>query len=107
MTAPTHLADLAHLTDLVGRDWRQLAACAVVDPETFYPLDLDPAGAAVTAARRVCTYCPVRVACLVDVMAAENPARRWGITAGLTPDERTALFAGQHPLIEPTGAVAA
>ncbi|QJY46268.1 WhiB family transcriptional regulator [Pseudonocardia broussonetiae] len=101
MTAPVHLADLA------GWDWRQLAACAAADPETFYPLDLTPTGPAVTAARRICTGCPVRVPCLADVMASESPARRWGITAGLTPDERTALFLGQRPLIGPTGAVAA
>ncbi|MBW0088983.1 WhiB family transcriptional regulator [Pseudonocardia sp. KRD-184] len=97
MTAPTTAAS----------SWRRLAACTVVGPETFYPLDLTPTGPAVIAARRVCATCPVRRACLADVMAAESPARRWGITAGLTPDERTALFAGQHSLVDPTGAVAA
>lgn len=94
-------------TITTGPDWRAVAACTVVAPETFYPLDLTPTGPAVTAARRICGGCPVRMACLADVMASENPARRWGVTAGLTPDERTALFAGQRPPIEPTGAVAA
>jgi WhiB family redox-sensing transcriptional regulator len=80
-------------TDL-GRDWRRHAACASgsVDPEIFYPLDLDPTGPSVTAARRVCAGCPVQLACLLDVMAGEDPARRWGITAGLTADERTHLY---------------
>lgn len=80
----------------LGRDWRRDAACAEVDPEIFYPLDLDPANPAVTAARRVCAGCPVRLDCLLDVMDGEDPARRWGITAGLTPDERAAVFAGRR-----------
>lgn len=75
------------------RDWRRAAACAAVDPETFYPLDLDPTGPAVAAARRVCAGCPVRAECLADVMAGEDPARRWGVTAGLTADERAVLYA--------------
>lgn len=94
-------------TTAEGRDWRQGAECADVDPEIFYPLDLDPHGPAVTTAREICIGCPVRLACLRDVMNGEDPARRWGITAGLTPDERAALFAGRrHPSARP-GAVAA
>lgn len=98
MTAPTHLGAL------IGRHWRQAAACADVDPETFYPLDLHPTGPAVMVARQVCAECPVRTACLVDVMAGEDPARRWGVTAGLTPDERAAVFAGRR--ISPAWAAA-
>jgi WhiB family redox-sensing transcriptional regulator len=79
-----------------GRDWRQGAECADVDPEIFYPLDLDPTGPAVTTAREICADCPVRLDCLLDVMTGEDPARRWGITAGLTPDERAALLAGRR-----------
>ncbi|MBN9109614.1 MAG: WhiB family transcriptional regulator [Pseudonocardia sp.] len=77
--------------------WRDRAACARpgVDPEAFYPLDLDPGGPAVMAARRVCGACPVRALCLLDVMASEDPARRWGVIAGLTPDERTDLHRDQ------------
>ncbi|AEA27659.1 transcription factor WhiB [Pseudonocardia dioxanivorans CB1190] len=77
--------------------WREAAACAWpgVDPEAFYPLDLDPAGLAVTAARRICGACPVRGLCLADVMASEDPARRWGVIAGLTPEERTELHRDQ------------
>ena len=90
-----------------GPDWRTAAACGRVDAELFYPLDLDPTGPAVTAARRVCGGCPVRARCLVDVMAGEDPARRWGITAGLTPDERSALFLARRDLLDRPGAVAA
>lgn len=87
--------------------WHLDAACVGVDPETFYPLNLDPTGPAVTAARRVCADCPVQLACLLDVMAGEDPAMRWGVTAGLTPTERAALFAGQRTTTGASGAVAA
>lgn len=77
-----------------GRPWWALAACRLVgDPEIFYPLDLDPTGPAVRAARRVCAHCPVLPECLSDVMASEDPARRWGVIGGMTPDERTTLHA--------------
>lgn len=94
-------------TTTTGRDWRQDAECADVNPETFYPLDLDPHGPAVTAAREICAGCPVRPACLLDVMTGEDPARRWGVTAGLTPDERAAVFAGRRLSSARPGAVAA
>lgn len=94
-------------TATTGRDWRHDAECANVEPEIFYPLDLDPHGPAVTAAREICAGCPVRLACLLDVMTGEDPARRWGITAGLTPDERADLFAGRRLSSARPGAVAA
>jgi hypothetical protein len=80
-----------------------------MDPESFYPLDLDPDGLAVTAARRVCGVCPVRGVCLADVMASEDPARRWGVIAGLTPDERAELHRGHvlpGPALPRTGVAA-
>ncbi len=40
-------------------------------------------------------------------MTGEDPARRWGITAGLTPDERNELFAGRRFSSARSGAVAA
>jgi WhiB family transcriptional regulator, redox-sensing transcriptional regulator len=94
-------------TTAAGRDWRHDAECADVDPEIFYPLNLDPTGPAVTVAREICAGCPVRLACLLDVMTGEDPARRWGITAGLTPDERADLFAGHRIHSARPGAVAA
>lgn len=95
------------LTDPTGRDWRNDAECADADPEIFYPLDLDPTSHAVTTARQVCAGCPVRLDCLLDVMGGEDPARRWGVTAGLTPDERADLYAGLRPGRGSVGAVAA
>ena len=76
--------------------WHLDAACTEVDPEIFYPLDLDPDSAGVADAKRICAVCPVRAECLADVMAGEDPARRWGISGGTTPAERAALFAAQR-----------
>jgi WhiB family redox-sensing transcriptional regulator len=76
--------------------WHLDAACTDVDPEVFYPLDLGPDSAGVVAAKEVCAGCPVRAQCLADVMAAEDPARRWGVSGGTTPAERAALFAAQR-----------
>ncbi len=84
-----------------------IISAPVVQEKVFYPLDLTPHGRAVTAARKVCESCPVRAACLADVMAGEDPARRWGITAGFTPDERTALYAAQRGAGAGSGSVAA
>ena len=76
--------------------WHLAAACTSVDPEIFYPLDLAPDSAGVAAAKEICAVCPVRAECLADVMAAEDPARRWGVSGGTTPAERAALFAAQR-----------
>jgi WhiB family redox-sensing transcriptional regulator len=91
----------------LGAGWRAAAACGRVDPELFYPLDLDPVGPAVLAARRVCAHCPVLPECLGDVLASEDPARRWGVIGGTTPDERTARYARQRAAgLDATGAAA-
>jgi hypothetical protein len=74
--------------------WREHAACAEIGAEVFYP-DPNQAGDAV-AAKRICTDCPVRVACLVDVLGWESSGRRHGIAGGLTPTERTRLVAAQR-----------
>jgi hypothetical protein len=79
--------------------WHLDAACAGVDPEVFYPLELGPDSVGVAAAKRVCAGCPVRAECLADVMAAEDPARRWGISGGTTPTERNAIFAAQRTAV--------
>ncbi len=91
----------------LGAGWRAGAACGRVDPELFYPLDLDPVGPAVRAARRVCAHCPVLPECLGDVLASEDPARRWGVIGGTTPDERAALYARQQAAAADPAGVAA
>lgn len=87
--------------------WHLDAACTGVDPEVFYPLDVAPHSAGVIAAKEICGACPVRRECLADVMAAEDPARRWGISGATTPAERAALFAAQRPSTARPAAVAA
>ncbi|MBN9795136.1 WhiB family transcriptional regulator [Pseudonocardia sp. TMWB2A] len=69
--------------------WREDAACAGLDTELFFPVD--DRAASVETPRRVCRGCPVRAACLADVLATEDPARRYGITGGTTPGERRTL----------------
>ena len=83
-------------TRIPAAGWRDAAACVHVDPEIFYPVDERPDSPAVAAAKQICPACPVRKICLADVMAWEDPARRWGITAGLTPAERAARFARER-----------
>lgn len=87
------------IVEPAGRDWRAAALCAAygTDPEVFYPIDTGPAGElAVARAKRVCAGCPVRAECLTDVMAAEDPAERWGVCGGLSADERTALYLAER-----------
>ncbi|MHA6793160.1 WhiB family transcriptional regulator [Pseudonocardia bannensis] len=74
--------------------WRDAAACGSTDPELFFPLDGgEDAPARIDAAKRICAGCPVRAECLVDVMAWEDPARRWGVVGGTSSEERADLFA--------------
>lgn len=95
------------IAEPAGRDWRTRALCVDVDPETFYPLDLATTAQAVQRAKRICAACPVQTACLLDAMAGEDPARRWGVIGATTPDERDALFLAQRPTVARSGAVAA
>lgn len=88
---------MTHRIVIAAVGWRDAAACVHADPELFYPVDDHPDSPAVTAAKQVCAGCPVRKICLADVMAWEDPVRRWGITAGLTPTERAARFARRQP----------
>ncbi|MBC3191468.1 WhiB family transcriptional regulator [Pseudonocardia sp. C8] len=71
-------------------EWRRDAGCVDSDPETFFPVSYRREHL-VRPARRICGRCRVRAACLADVMATEDPARRWGVYGGTTPDERAAL----------------
>src|SRR5690554_8044544 len=83
MTAPIVLAG-----------WRDMAACAGLNPDLWMPgddADAEQIADAYAQARRVCARCPVRVTCLRTVMAQESPSARFGLWAGLTPSERTTL----------------
>ena len=65
--------------------WMDLALCAQVDPEAFFP----EKGASPRAAKRVCTECPVRTQCLEYALAN---GERFGVWGGLSEQERRKLM---------------
>jgi WhiB family redox-sensing transcriptional regulator len=73
---------------LAGEGWQEQAACRAADPQLFdFDPETDPAGKAVPA-KRVCTRCPVRIACLAFALSLPAEDDSVGIFAGLTPPER-------------------
>jgi len=64
--------------------WRDLALCAQVDPELFYP----DKGESARPARRVCAACEVGPQCLQEAL---DRAESHGIWGGLTERERRRL----------------
>lgn len=65
--------------------WRQKAACRGVDPDIFYPVSDDDAG----AAKAICAGCPVREACLEYALANRERDGVWG---GATERERRRMI---------------
>jgi DNA-binding CsgD family transcriptional regulator len=77
-------------------DWRDLAACAAVDPELHHPTGSTGARyeEQVADARAVCNTCQVAGDCWLHNMSHElgRPAdARYGIWAALTPQERARM----------------
>lgn len=69
--------------------WADRAACrGYYDPEVFF----SEAAYKVREAKKLCGRCPVRAECLAETLRAEVTPR-YGISGGLTPDERDALTA--------------
>ncbi|MFC0108279.1 WhiB family transcriptional regulator [Kibdelosporangium aridum] len=62
-------------------EWMQFGVCRETDPEAFYP----EKGASATAAKSVCTGCPVRTDCLEYALARNE---RFGVWGGLSERER-------------------
>jgi WhiB family redox-sensing transcriptional regulator len=83
---PPHdpVAALAELAATVP-EWVSRGACALVDPEVFFP----PKGASAEPAKRVCRSCEVRADCLDYALANREPHGVWG---GLSEPERRALL---------------
>ena len=71
--------------------WEPSAACRTTDPQVFFPAT-DGHGPEQTteAAKRVCSRCPVRRACLAHALENQEPVGIWG---GLTTRERGRLLA--------------
>lgn len=64
--------------------WQADALCAQTDPEAFFP----EKGGSTRDAKRVCSQCPVREACLEYAMENDE---RFGIWGGLSERERRRL----------------
>ncbi|MDY3048354.1 MAG: WhiB family transcriptional regulator [Rothia sp. (in: high G+C Gram-positive bacteria)] len=64
--------------------WQADALCAQTDPEAFFP----EKGGSTRDAKRVCSECPVREACLQYAMENDE---RFGIWGGLSERERRRL----------------
>ncbi|GGH62856.1 hypothetical protein GCM10007359_13520 [Rothia aerolata] len=64
--------------------WQADALCAQTDPEAFFP----EKGGSTRDAKRVCSECPVREACLEYAMDNDE---RFGIWGGLSERERRRL----------------
>lgn len=60
------------------------ALCAQTDPETFFP----DKGGSTRAAKRTCTACPERTACLDYAIATQQ---RFGVWGGLSERDRRVL----------------
>jgi WhiB family transcriptional regulator, redox-sensing transcriptional regulator len=69
----------------VSASWRQAAACRGVDPEVFYPISDEEAG----AAKAVCGRCPVRQPCLEFALSSRERDGVWG---GATERERRRML---------------
>jgi WhiB family redox-sensing transcriptional regulator len=72
--------------DLSGGDgrWQDLALCAQVDPDLFFPNK----GGSTRDAKGVCSRCEVKAECLADALANDD---RFGIRGGLSERQRRKL----------------
>jgi WhiB family redox-sensing transcriptional regulator len=83
---PLELRQLAADVTVKRGDWRELALCAQVDPELFFP---DKGGSS-RPAKRVCATCEVSAECLQEAL---DRGERFGVWGGLSERERRALAA--------------
>ena len=71
--------------DAIERDWRNLARCAEVDPEAFFP----EKGGSTAPAKKVCRMCEVRAECLNHALETHELFGVWG---GMSDRERRRLL---------------
>ncbi|MHB1783580.1 MAG: WhiB family transcriptional regulator [Acidimicrobiales bacterium] len=90
--APDDIAELAVLSDLLGRPaWHRYAACRGQGPSTFFRDDSkEPVDA-----KAVCAGCSVRAQCLADALS--NTARISGVWGGTTLEERRQMVRSRAP----------
>jgi transcription factor WhiB len=70
-----------------GADWWELALCAEIDPELFFPEK--GSQHPTVEAKSVCVVCPVLVQCRADALRTRQ---RFGIWGGLTEKDRRDVF---------------
>jgi WhiB family transcriptional regulator, redox-sensing transcriptional regulator len=73
------------VTDKHDNAWRTRGLCQTVDPETFFPVPMAPADAAID----LCDRCPVAGACLAWALSVGDCHGVWG---GTTARERRAML---------------
>lgn len=87
------ITDLGPTVRIAG-NWRGDAACRTENPELFYPVGTGKAAAQqAEIAKTVCRRCPVRDACLADVL---DRGDTWAIAGGTTAEERDQLKRGNR-----------
>lgn len=80
--------------DFSGEGWMEKAACTAYPPDWWHTELRGPRQDETEAAKQVCASCPVAVNCLDYAMRTEtNDWGRYGIWAGLTPEQRRELNA--------------
>lgn len=72
--------------------WRDAANCVDLPTSMFFPENTQ-SDRVWDAARRVCSGCAVRLDCLEFALRYEELEDRWGMYAGLTPNERNLIRA--------------
>lgn len=77
--------------------WSERAACLGTLTEMWFPGKGNAAKNAYKAAKWYCDRCPVRRQCLEEALRTELTSCRFGMRAGLTPDERDAIDRGDVP----------
>lgn len=71
--------------------WRGHALCFGADPRLWVGAGEHHSPTDIAEAKRICSMCPVRAACLGEALENNEPGGVWG---GLTEDERQALKTG-------------
>ena len=75
---------------LMSNNWRSNASCIGVPSSVFFPENVQSDKRWDTA-RKICNECPVRSECLSFSLQWEDLEDRWGMFAGLTPNERNLI----------------
>lgn len=71
-------------------DWRDRSNCGDLPTSIFFPENAQ-SDKVWDRARAICSECEVRVECLAFALSYEELEDRWGMYAGLTPNERNLI----------------